>query len=405
MNSIRNKNKKNWLFLLLAFFALGAFYPFVHNYLFFGDLKVYISLFFLVIWIALMLIFNKQIILPASVFNKIVFIQVIFLFFAGIIYDSESIFIQMLNLGLSWVFLWVLLNTITIKFFIKNFILANILSAVLILIGTIAFAIGKLNIVSEFKYQNTTIINFGYFFVKKASEIDNQFRPAGYYDEAGTFAYVVMFLLLLNRKYFQNMKWEYALIFLPLFTTSMAHIFTIFIFGALFHLNKNNIIKMMIFVGIFGVMILFFANTFSAEKSEILKEKTIGRFTDFISGGEDAGRQGGLDLGLKIFNKNSFGVSKEDVSRDYPEFVHETFWGPIIYFGIFGIGFYLLPFLYIGLTAIRKKDKFTIFMLLIVFINLLQRPSYIAPLYIILIYSLFFNENIALSKIRKNQLI
>lgn len=348
-----------------------------------------------------MLVVNKRIILPVGVFNRIVFIQIIFLFFAGIIYDSEFIYIQMLNLGLSWVFLWVLLNTISIRFFIKNFIRANLLSSILIFIGTIVFVTGKLSIVNEFKYQNTTIINFGFFFVKKAAEIENQFRPAGYYDEAGSFAFVVMFLLLLNRKYFQNLKWEYTLLFLPLFTTSMAHIFTIFVFGLLFYLNKKNILKNLLTIGILAAIVIIFANNFSSDNTENLKQKTIERFSDFISGGEDAGRQGGLDLGSKIFNKNLFGISKEEVSRDYPLFVHETYWGPLIYFGILGIGFYVLPFLYIGFNAIKNKDKNTVFMLLLVFINLLQRPYYLSPLFIILIYSLFFHKNMPTHNSRK----
>lgn len=342
-----------------------------------------------------MFIRNKRIILPLSVFNKIVFIQIIFLFFAGVIYDSEFIFIQMVNLGLSWLFLWVLLNTIPFRFFIKNFIKANIFSAFLVVVGTILFAIGKLKLINVFQYQGEwKIYNFGFFFIKRTTEFENQLRPAGYYDEAGSFAFVVMFLLLLNRKYFKNMKWEYALLFLPLFTTSLAHIFTILIFGFLFYLNKKNVIKTIVAIGILSTIVIVFANGISStESGSYFKERTIDRFEDFISGGEDVGRQGGLDLGPQIFTENPFGLSKEEVVEKYPEYVHETYWGPIIYYGVTGIGIYLLPFLYVGFNAINNRDKTSFFMLLIVFVNLLQRPYYMYPLFIILIYLLFFQES------------
>ena len=199
-----------------------------------------------------------------------------------------------------------------------------------------------------------------------------------------------MFLLLLNRKFFKNMKWEYALLVLPLITTSLAHIFTATLFAITYYTNKKNIRQIITIISILAV-IIYFSNSFQkTEYGQYVSSKTIDRIGKLIAGEGDEGRSGGIDLGPKIFKDNYLGVSPETVKKKYPDFVNETFWAPIIYYGVVGIGFFFLPFIYIFVMIIktRNKEDFSVFILLM--INFLQRPNYASPLFILLIYYLFF---------------
>lgn len=393
---MRYKNKteeiemKNWFYLIIAFLGMGAFYPFVHNYIFFGSLKTLASLFFIIIWGFFLALSGKKFIQPNPVFNKIVFIQCIFLFFSSVILDSS--FLPLFYLILSWIVLFLILNTFTTDFFLKNFIKLNIISAVLCIVGSIALTFGLLKLYGVYDYQDSfKILNFGLFFIKSSNIAIDELRPAGYYDEPGSFAYVIMFLLLLNRKYYKNMKWEYSLLFLPLITTSLAHIFTIFIFGALFYVNKKNISKLLLTASL-TVTLLFLINSgvLGDESSAFFKKQSIDRIERFING-EDISRQKGFDLGPIIFEKHHWGLSNDNIKNNYPDFVTDTFWGPLIYYGLLGIPFYFLPFLYILKQVIHNKDKIGFFMLLLVLINLIQRPYYMFPLFIVLLYYLFFH--------------
>jgi hypothetical protein len=287
-----------------------------------------------------------------------------------------------------------------VKYFLKNIIIINIISAVFCVVGTITFTYGLSSIYGIYEYQEDyQIFNFGWFFVKSSNQFLNEIRPAGYYDEPGSFAYVVMFLLLINRKYFKNMTWEYLLLFLPLVTTSLAHLITIIFFVCIYYLNPKNILKLSLFLFFFAcTSYLIFSGAFGEEKSSFFKKKLVYRIENVIEG-EDKSRQGGFELGPNIFSEHHWGYSSKKVKKEYPDFVNETIWGPLIYFGILGFPFFLLPFIYIMIKSIKNQDKTTLLMLSLVLINLIQRPSYIYPLFVVLLYFLFFHKNVRLKTI------
>jgi hypothetical protein len=384
---------KNWVLMVVFFLGMGAFYPFVHNYILFGSLSILFSMLFMAFWFFILIISKSKYLLPSLDFNIIVFTQCVFLFFSSIV--QESSFMPFLYLGLSWITLFLVINTFTTEFFLKKFIILNIVSAFLCVIGTIAVITGYLNLFGIYDYQGTfRIFNFGLFFVKTSATTIGEMRPAGYYDEPGSFAYVVMFLLLINRKFFKNMKWEYSLLILPLVTTSLAHIFTIIIFGVFTYINRNNIKKLLLFLILIGsIFFLINSGLIGEENSSFFRRKSIGRVESVLSG-EDKGRQGGLDLGPVIFEKHYLGYSVEKVSANYPGFVNETIWGPLIYYGILGVPFYFLPFFYILIRTVQNRDKEQFFALILVIINLLQRPYYMYPLFIVLLYFLFFEKGV-----------
>lgn len=381
------RTKLMFIFFLLG---MGAFYPFVHNYIFFGNLKTLASFFFLLLWAVIVFFTKKKFKFPLPVFNRIIFIQSIFLFLSFVFLESS--FLTLFYLILSWLTLFLIINSFSVYEFLKTFIKLNVLSAIFCLVGLILIPFGFIKIFGVYDYQDIfKIYNFGLFFVKLSSELTG-IRPAGYYDEPGSFSFVVMFLLLINKKYFNNRKWESALLFLPLVTTSLAHLFTIVIYFFLFYANSKNLNKLFIFLSlIFGIYLVVMSGVLGKENTAFFRRKSVERIENLING-EDASRQGGLELGPKIFNKYPWGRSAEKVLKEYPDFVTETIWGPLIYYGIIGIPFYFLPFFYILRKAIITKNRIMFFSLLLVLVNLLQRPYYMYPLFMVLIYFLFFFE-------------
>lgn len=390
----RLTRRSSTIFFIIFLLSVGTFYPFVHNYVFFGNFKTVGSLFFLAIWIALIPGYNIRVVLPHRNFNLIVLVQLIYFICYSVYWQSSDIYTTVYYLVLSWLFLVLVLSTFTVEQFFSNFIKFNIVSGVFCLVGTILFAFGYLKVLGVFDYQGDfKIYNLGWFFMKRSNEFAHQLRPAGYYDEPGSFAYVAMFLILINRKYFRNMRWEYALIFLPMLTTSMAHIFSVILFFCLFYVNRKNIkyaIGALLIIS--GAVFMLTSGILSEENTRYFKQRTIDRVIGFIEGEEDASRQGGLELGPEIFEKYPFGRPKELVLSEFPGFVSETLWGPIIYYGILFFPLYILPFIYVFFKSFGKNDVFILASLVLVAANLLQRPYYMYPLWLILIYYLFFYE-------------
>jgi len=209
---------KNFLCFILALLSLGSFYPFVHSYVLFGNKKLSITIFFISLWL-IFIIQNKidKLKLPNKKFNIIVFIQVIFILIWSVVLDSISIRSQGINLLISWIFVFLIVNSIDVYYFLKAFIRINIISLVLCLVGIIFVVLGWAELYSTHKYNSDRMIfNYLFFFIKREELMGLNIRPAGYYDEPGSFSFIIMLLLLLNRKFFKNLKWEYLMLFLTI---------------------------------------------------------------------------------------------------------------------------------------------------------------------------------------------
>lgn len=386
---------RNLLIFIIILLSFGAFYPFVHNYVLFGRLKTIVSILALTVWT--LLAFSKKngiIKLPHKSFNIIVFILFTYILIWGSILSSPSILKQSIDIFLGWYFVFLMINTIGLKYFINAFTKINIVSLILGLIGLLLFFKGVLSLYSVHEYQyNKYIYNFLFFFVKRTEVIDSYLRIGCYYDEPGSLAYVVMFLLLINRKYFLNIKREYSLLILPLISTSLAHIITASIFILFFNVNLKLTKQILQLTLLLFIVLIVFNYVQSTEFGYFFKSRTTGRIERLMSGERDKGREGGLELGPEIFKKHYLGISPESISTKYPGFVSDTFWGPLLNYGVFGIFIFYLPFIYLFVKAIRNREKLNLLALFIVMINLLQRPIYTFPLYILLIYILFFCDN------------
>ncbi len=384
----------NILFLILALLTLGTFYPFVYNYVLFGNYKSVISLFALLVWILALLIYREgKLTLPNKSFNYIISIQIIFLFVWSVFLSSISIRMQIIQLILGWIVTFLFINSFQSKYILKTFIKLNITSLILCIIGLFLVINQVIGLHSTVKYQGDfQIYNYIFFFIKRTEETSLNLRVAGYYDEPGSFAYIVMFLLLLNRKYFMNKTYEYALLFLPIVTTSLAHIVTALVYLTLFYF-KEKVLRNIIFACVSLLLIFLLLNNIKETAyGTYFWERTLGRIESIYNGDDDRSRSGGLELGPQIFFSNPLGTAPEVVEKKYPAFVTETFWSPLIFYGILGFPIYYLLILYPWMKQFERFSKQEVFILIIVSLNLLQRPSYLYPIYIVLLYYLFYNR-------------
>lgn len=240
-----------WVLLIIMFLVLGSFYPFVHNYVFFGDYKTLVSVVFLIFWFIILLFSKKKFFFPEKDFNIIFIIQIFCLFFYTIFFSTS--FMVLFYYLLSWIILVFVLSTFEFDFFFKTLIKINIISLILCVIGLTGLSFGIVKLYGVYNYQGSfDILNFGLYFMKKSGDYTN-IRPAGYYDEPGSFAYIVMLLLLINRRYFKNQKLR---LFSPTFSLkkSLPYVKGVYVrsdyeslfFSKSMNLNQDKIFKIML---------------------------------------------------------------------------------------------------------------------------------------------------------------
>lgn len=388
------RNIDNIIYYVLFLLFIGTFYPFVHNYIIFEDKKIHVTVASLVIW-SVIVIYRKKnrFILPSRSFNIILVIQGTYFFIWSIILSSQSIANYGVRLVIGWYILVLILNSFNNDLFIKTFIKINIASLILSIIGLFIVLSGLSGVISVHSYHgNTEIYNYIFFFVKRPELSDFNIRVAGYYDEPGSLAFIVVFLLLINKKYYKNMKWEYSLLLLPLITTSLAHIFTVVLFLSTYYINKENIRKLFYLLSILLLVISSIIRIEDNEYLDYFKYRTIDRIANFSGLESDKGRGDGFELGPELFKKYPLGISPEKIRKLYPTYVHEVVWSPVLYFGITGYLIYIMLFMYIFIKSIKNKDRTTFIALVILSANMIQRPNYIYPIYIVLLYFLFFDK-------------
>jgi hypothetical protein len=388
-------NKKFFCFTL-ALLSLGSFYPFVHSYVLFENRKLSITIFFISLWLIFIILNNiYKIKLPNKTFNIIVFIQVIFILIWSFVLDSISIRSQGVNLLISWFFLLLIINSIDVYYFLKAFIRINIISLVLCVVGIILVVLGWAELYSSHQYNSDRMIfNYLFFFIKREELMGLNIRPAGYYDEPGSFSFIIMLLLLLNRKFFKNLTWECLMLFLTIVTTSLAHIVTSLLFIASYYLNTKKMKNTILLFSLIGIIIFAFKDRLlNSEYGQYINSKTFVRVESILNNEGDLSRGGGFKLGPNIFKNNLLGSSPEFIKTNYPSYVNETIWSPFIYYGAFGVCIYFLLFIHILKLCLKNNTKESWVAFIIVVANLIQRPNYMFPIFIILLYFLFFTEN------------
>lgn len=386
LDSIFNRN--NFFFFILLLFC-GGFYPFIHSYLLWGNYRWFVSLFLLLLLIIGVHFnkYHKKIVPPCKPFSIIWLIWSIFSLVHSLIFNNDLFSIMFLNVT-TYVFLIIVLNIFPSIYFLRTFISFNILMGISAIIGFFLVVVGKLSPISYYEPWQ----NFGFFFAKAPDWSYEFIRPSGWYDEPGSFAFIAMLLLLINKKHFNSPLIEYCLLLIPIITSSLAHFITIFAYVILFKLNR---LSSIIGIIVISLCFVFLVNINTNNNIlTIFKNNTVGRITSTMEGGvsSDASRSSAYTLGPKIFEKHLWGGNIQEVANSFPNRQYESFWFPLAVYGIIGIFFYLLPFIYIFFKSFNSSgiNFLNIKFLILIFLNLAQRPSWDYTIYVVLLYFIFF---------------
>lgn len=395
----KNSTIGNIIIILALFLLFGGYYPFETNTVIFGTQGYNLARLMSLLLICCGAIIKKgKIVIASKNFSLIMLMQFIFFLVWGFIINSIVIIANCVMLIVAYTTVVVVINIIDFRKVLLFFGRFTLFSGIMTTIGVVLFSLGMLDVISIFNKGETLIQNFGFFFVKIYHENEGMLlnvRPAGYFDEPGSFAYMAMLLLLVNKLYFDNRKLELGLIIFPLITTSMAHIFSVVIYLFLFYFKIKNLHKFIITVG--SVILILSVMTSIAKTNETFNffyNRTVERVELFLSGEGGNSRASGFEMGPNLVAKYPTGVSPEYIQKSQPSFSHESIYSIPLFYGFQGMVFYFLPFIYVLFLIFNSTGEirnFYIKAFLLWTINLLQRPFYIQPFYIFTMYFLFFN--------------
>ena len=338
----------------------------------------------------------NEIKLGSKIIYIIFFFQICFIVFSYYYFNYYSPYLNMLVQIVLTGVVYICLNNIFDKYkIIKTYFWFISIMGIL---GAIAFLLGILGFLEPYSvYQNIDGRN-GYNFILTFSNsvffLGDRvlIKVAGYFDEPGTFAFYIIFALLLNKISFNNKKWELVLIFSGLFTLSMAYYIILgFYYLFFYYMNKKTIIISVIrniLVFLFLFAIIAGINYFSSESPVIsqINQITIERFRAaegdpgrFVIGDN---RSRLVKLALEAFTDSPFmghGASyyKNPDSSYYERWFGANLFEPLGTFGIIGTIFLYLHVFYLFYIMIVKIGRYNsdyIKICILIFITYLQRP-------------------------------
>ncbi|HCY68707.1 MAG TPA: hypothetical protein DHV19_00520 [Bacteroides cellulosilyticus] len=397
-NGNRKKNyRKNFLFFFLALLFFGCFYPSYYNQFWFGISGAIVSLVLALIWLMFILMMKdiRHIKLPLREFTLLLFLAFLYQCFRLIFYGENKAFSEIFEIFVIWLGIFFTMNSFKTETFMKYFYGWHILMFLSIVIGIILFAMGIYFLldVEEIKGHSSRImINYGFFFSKSSLSWFKEgdfIRPAGWYDEPGSLAYVVMFLLIYNKLKLKSVKLEYILLFGGMLTLSLAHIITSIVYVLFFKLNNRQTL-----LGLSFFFLVFLGGYFWEPTDGFgvyVKRAVYGRFEKVIEG-DDASRD--YSASLIAFRENIWsGGEYDELRTKYPDATAETLYFVLAQHGVIGIIFYLFPILYLFYFLTNRKEL-TVTQLKLLFILLLnfgQRPFIYYPIFFLMIYFIWFD--------------
>ncbi len=383
--------------LFITFFtvlAIGGLHPLQILPLILKDafLSTYISH---LSFILLLFIFiaNPKIKQVSGIFLISIVITITYLLIYFIFSDSFTILSWAIGFFKGLLILLILLTYFKIESLAKFFIKLNIVLLGFSIIGVVLVFADILHPLFSITSLDHRLIYFYGLFATKVNLVLpsglNFVRPSGIYDEPGTFAFISMLCLLLNKKYFDNKKYELFLLIGTLITFSLAHIITSLLYLMIFYPPKRPKYLFLFFIIIFSTFTLLSNVKNNNQITELVYSKSIGRLEKFISGNKGLdNRQVSFDDGKYYFSQNPFGIKPEFFESNNIKFDQNSFMGPLVYLGIIGIIIYLNI---IFQAAWKRNENIYYFkFLFIIIVNLLQRPYIHQPIYILLIYLIFY---------------
>ena len=358
-------------------------------------------------------LFQKKIKLTFDVILVIVIIQLIYTLLTVVIH---LISINEFGLEDSIIYfnLFLQLVVISITFlFIKNILSIHLLSLTFIRVLSIMAILGFISIfliyifhLQPFSYTsregNRDISNFILTFATGRIE-DNYLtiiRSSGYFDEPGTFAFYIVVALLLNKMYSFSKKHEYILMIMGFCTLSIAFIISIFLYLVIFGIIERKLKLVISLIAILSSLTIII-ETFKQE-NEVFKqlyELTIYRLQsdendDKLINGDN--RSENIAYAYKAFMKAPlFGYGMNAHVNPKTEFYGKICCNPLHPFateGIFGTLIYFSIFIFWGFYIFKsgRIDYISLGCWIIILINLIQRPGFLAGPFGYFAYVLLF---------------
>ena len=258
--------------------------------------------------------------------------------------------------------------------------------------GMVLYIMNLLPIIASWSYSASGLANstfsinsYGFFNVKISDYSDLIFlRSSGWYDEPGSFAFVIVLLLAFNYLYLKKDKITNILVFGGLVTLSAAHV----VMSAYYYMFNRLNFKRGIKISFIILLIVFLQN--AIPKSGVggyIRQFTFDRFEN-VKEGNDRSRNFDVTLDaakeywLTGCNFQEL-YSIDDISKD-------SLYFQIAQFGILGVLIYYCFIIY-GIFKIKNKRE-ALFITILFGMLFFQRPVYIMPLYLALIYVLFYER-------------
>lgn len=399
MNLVINEKWLGIVYFSLLIIFLGCVYPAMYCLVWFGQANPQLAVLVFCLWLALHSYVNKslKLKLPDRFFLCIFFVAFAYHLIRLTVFNERGIYPVVADQVLILLALIMCVNSLPQKKLMNYLVNWHILMMCCMLVGVVLLILGILPLINYYilvEDSGLTLFNFGLFFVKARMEYITSLsamRPTGWFDEPGSFANVILFILIYNRMYIKSKKIEMLFLLGGLVTLSMAHVIISIVWYCFFYLKRNLVsILTVSFVGLLLVAGYFWQP--DNEFAQLFQNATFKRVEN-VANNEDASRN--YDGAYNAFKTHFLtGATLQTLEKEFPNATSETLWYNLAQNGLVGSFIFFLPIWYVGYDMIRKRKltsmqaKF----LFLVFLNFGQRPDYYYSLYFIFIYYLWYNH-------------
>lgn len=399
MNSAVNEKWIGIIYFSLLVVFLGCTYPAMYCFVWLGYASPQFAVLIFCFWFMLHSYVNKslKLKLPCRTFLYIYFVTFVYHLVRLLLLKESGIYPVVANQVLILLALVMCINSLPQNKLMGYLINWHILMMCSMIIGVILLVLGLLPLINYYTLvedTELTLFNYGLFFVKTKMEFAaslSAMRPTGWFDEPGSFANVILFVLIYNRMYIRSKIVELLFLLGGLLTLSMAHVAIVIVWYFFFYL-KCNLKSVLIVCAVASLLLAGYFWEPNNEFAQLFKDATFKR-AENVAKNEDASRNydGAFDAFKTYFLT---GATLQTLEKEFPDATSETLWYNLAQNGFVGSFIFFLPMWYIGYNMIRKKrvSLMQMKLLFLVFLNFGQRPDYYFPLYFIFIYYLWYSH-------------
>ena len=333
--------------------------------------------------LTLILISKNRFILSSEIYTIvfILFLNFAFYIFSFIYHFDFSYISQAFPVIYVLILYFVIKYIVGLQQFVKSYLYIMITIG---LMGFIAFFLGLVNKLPNLGFVDPVKESMNYLFTFSNSVYnrDGDFklvRIAGYFDEPGTMAFYLTFALLLNQMSFKNRLYDKLLIFSGVFTFSLAFFFTLIVYLSFYPNWKKTYLRLSVIL-----CALFFIITLTKDSNSIsggISLLTLNRLQESDNGMiQGDNRSIYFEQGIIFFKeKPLLGHGQKNVLTGSKFFGYDpsSFVGYLVFYGIIGTGIIFMFYLYQFFFIFKYSYKIDLFVLKLVFIELLlfiQRP-------------------------------